>query len=95
MEQAFGGAISAQRLVDWGRHEAAVRLVQHGEATPPFFGRTKPPLATRHNPKPFRATVSRERFTTDRKVVEGRLNRWISSADAVETRRGRKHGENC
>jgi len=94
MELAFGGAVPAQRLVDLGRHEVAVRLLQDGEATSPFFGMTKPPLATRQNSQPFRATVSRERFTTDRKTVERRLNRWISSADAVETRRRRKHGEN-
>jgi hypothetical protein len=85
MEKAFGNEFRAQQLVDFGRHEIAVRLTEDGENRVPFQAKTLPPLELRAGRKEKLITRSRERFAQPRQVVEEKLHHWIS-ANAADSR---------
>lgn len=76
MEKAFGKEFLAQRLVDLGRYEIAVKMSENGDNRFPFLAKTLPPLKCGGGDKCKLTARSRERFSMPRSIVEEKLNRW-------------------
>ena len=77
LEKEFGQEFTAKTLADLDRYEAVVKLLVDGTNLQPFRARTLPPLARVHNRAQALIARSRQTYTSPRKVVEARLNRWI------------------
>jgi Type IV secretion-system coupling protein DNA-binding domain len=82
MEKEFGKTFPASAIVDLDRYEAVVKLLQDGMNLTPFRARMLPPLENRVGRKAKLIARSRERFATPRRVIEGKINRWMDSTGA-------------
>jgi hypothetical protein len=82
LQKEFGNAFTAAALSDLDRYEAAVKLLEDGTNKTPFRATMLPPIQNRVGRKDKLITCSRERFTMPRAVVEDKLDRWMSSANA-------------
>ena len=79
MEKEFGKSFTASTLADLERYEAIVKLLVEGSNLEPFRARMLPPLGSRTGRKEKLIALSRERFAMPRRVIEGKLNRWMGS----------------
>jgi len=77
MAKEFGNAVPPASLADLERYEAVVKLLVEGSNLEPFRAAMLPPLETRHGRKEKLIALSRERFSTSRASIEGKLNRWM------------------
>jgi hypothetical protein len=82
LEKEFGQAFPASAIADLNRYEAIVKLLEHGANREPFRAKMLPPLENRVGRKDKLIARSRERFAMKRAVIEAKLNRWMTSADA-------------
>jgi energy-coupling factor transporter ATP-binding protein EcfA2 len=85
MEKEFGKTFSASTIADLDRYEAVVKLLVDGTNEEPFRAKMLPPLENRVGRKQKLIALSRERFTTPRAVVDGKLTRWMTSDEDVST----------
>ena len=76
-----GHEFAAQQLVDLDRYEVAVKLLENGTNKQPFRALTLPPLETRTGRREKLIARSRERFATQRRVIEVKLNAWMATGD--------------
>ncbi len=77
LEREFGEEYSARSFVELGNHEVCAKILDGGRCRQPFFGKTLPPLGTRHGRRQIIIRRSRERYARPRNVVEGKIRRWM------------------
>lgn len=73
----FGSGYSPAQFTDLANHEIRVKLLEQGESTEPFLGRTSPPRFRRYGRGAKLLHRSRERFGVRRNLVEGKIHRWL------------------
>jgi hypothetical protein len=73
----FGSEYSPGQFTDLGNYEIRVKLLEHGEYTEPFLGKTTPPSPDFHGHRKNLLKRSRERFGTRRDLVESKIRRWL------------------
>jgi hypothetical protein len=77
LEQEFGDSYAASHFTELENFEVCVKLLSDGKHNYPFSGKTFPPMdlccGRRENIK----KRSREKYGTARKIVEGRIDRWM------------------
>jgi hypothetical protein len=88
MEKEFGKAFPASALADLGRYEAIVKLLEDGANREPFRATTLPPLENRIARKEKLIAQSRERFATQRAIIEDKLDRWMNPRDVAQKQIG-------
>ena len=81
MEKEFGKTFTATALADLERYEAAVKLLEDGANQEPFRAKMLPPLENRIGRRDKLVALSRERFATQRAVIEDKLTRWMKTVD--------------
>lgn len=74
LQAEFGHEFATQQLVDLDRYEVAVKLLENGTNKQPFRALTLPPLEAGTGRREKRIARSRERFATQRRVIENKLN---------------------
>jgi len=79
LEKELGRTFPAAALADLERYQAAVKLLEDGTNTTPFMANMLPPLQNRVGRKDRLIRQSRERFSSPRAVVEGKIERWMAS----------------
>lgn len=77
LEKEFGGEYSRASFTELGNYEVCAKLIEGGNYARPFMGKTMPPLGTWYGRKEAMIRRSREKYSTPRSVVEGKLQRWI------------------
>lgn len=77
LEKEFGEAYHRSQFVGLGNHEVCAKLLNNGYQCEPFIGRTLPPGGTRYGRREAVVRRSREKRATERKKVEGKIERWI------------------
>jgi len=82
MEKEFGKTFPAAVMADLDRYEAVVKLLEDGTNRTPFRAKMFPPSTNGVGRKQTIIARSRERFATQRYIVEGKLNRWMASVEA-------------
>lgn len=78
LAKEFGGTFSVNMLADLGRYEAVVKLLEDGTNRQPFLAKMPPPLENHAGRRDRLIARSRERFATQRGIVEEKLNRWMT-----------------
>lgn len=78
MHGQFGEAFVPSQFVDLDRFEMFVRLFQDGAAREPFRARALPPIENRIGRAAKLIARSREKYSSNRSVIEAKLNRWIA-----------------
>jgi hypothetical protein len=78
LKKEFGNVFEIQQFADLNRYEVLVNLLESGTNRTPFRGRTLEPLKHLVGRKRNLIARSRERFASQRMLVEGKLNRWIN-----------------
>lgn len=78
LRDEFGHEFAEQQLVDLDRFELVVKLLENGTNRTPFRAMSLAPLENRVGRRDKLVRLSRERFATPRKEVEGRLERWMA-----------------
>jgi hypothetical protein len=73
-----GGCVSARVFTDLPNFEVIAKLLINGEQQEPFTGRTGVPKAIRYGRRESIIQFSRERYATERYVVEEKIHRWLS-----------------
>jgi hypothetical protein len=81
LKKEFGNVFETKQFVDLNQYEVLVNLLESGTNRTPFRGRTLEPLGNRVGRKEKLIARSRERFATQRTIVESKLNRWITGQD--------------
>jgi hypothetical protein len=81
LEKEFSNTLPASVLADLDRYEAVVKLLEYGTNTTPFRAKMLAPLENHTGRKGTLVTLSRERFSTPRAVIEEKLKRWMQSLD--------------
>jgi hypothetical protein len=79
LQAEFGNEFVAGQLVDLGRFEMVVRLLEDGVSKTPCRARSLPSLENRIGRPEKLIALSRERLATPRAVVEDKLARWLSA----------------
>jgi hypothetical protein len=82
LEKEFGKTFSTGALADLDRYEAVVKLLEHGANATPFRAKMLPPMEHWTHCKETFISQSRTQFSTPRKNVEDKINRWIGLPDA-------------
>jgi hypothetical protein len=78
LEKEFGNTFTISSLADLGRYEAVAKLLEDGTNQEPFRAKMLPPLGDRVGRRNKLITLSRQRFSRTRVVIEGKLRRWVS-----------------
>ena len=78
LAKEFGNTVPAKALADLEAYEIVIKLLENGTNAEPFRGKTLAPLANRVGRRQKLIARSRERFSTDRKTVEEKLQRWVN-----------------
>ena len=77
LEQAFGELVRASQFTSLGNHEVYAKLLADGQDCEPFLGKTLPPIGVRHGRRGKIVQRSREKYATQRHVVENKIKRWL------------------
>ena len=77
LKKEFGSAYVAQHFVDLDQYEVLVKTLNEGIPTEPFRGKSLPPVENRIGRRANLLQHSRERFTTQRIIVERKLRQWM------------------
>jgi energy-coupling factor transporter ATP-binding protein EcfA2 len=77
LQAEFGHEFVAAQLVELGRFELIVKLLEDGVSKTPFRARSLPPAGNRIGRKEKLIALSRQRFATPKAVVEDKLARWL------------------
>jgi hypothetical protein len=75
LERQFGGVYARSHFTGLENFELCARLL-HRES---FLARSLPPLVTSRRRRDIIMRRSREKYSTRRKIVEGRIERWLKS----------------
>jgi hypothetical protein len=73
LERHFGGSYTPSHFTGLGNFELCARLLNRE----PFLGQSLPPLATERRRREIIKRRSREKYSTSRKVVEERIEKWM------------------
>lgn len=73
LERQFGGSYTQSQFTNLDNYELCARLL-HRE---PFLGTSLPPLVTSRNRREIIKRRSREKYCTNRSLVEERISRWL------------------
>lgn len=73
LERQFGGDYTRAQFTGLENFELCARLLNRE----PFLGRSLPPLATARNRRQAIVRRSQEKYSTNRKVVEERIEKWL------------------
>lgn len=76
----FGGSYLPRHFADLANFEVCAKLLSEGGSADPFLGTTLPPFLPRYSKRETIIARSRERFSTPRRLVEERIERWLSKA---------------
>ena len=79
LERAFGDAFLARQFSDLSNQEVRVKLLNNGGYADPFLGRTLVPPFSCHGRRKQLIRDSRRRYATPRRIVEGKIRRWMRS----------------
>jgi type IV secretory pathway TraG/TraD family ATPase VirD4 len=77
LEGEFGDSYIPARYAGLGNHEICAKLLTHGQDCEPFFGKTLPPRTQHNGRREIIIRRSREKYSTNREVVENRIKRWL------------------
>jgi hypothetical protein len=75
----FGEEFATDQFVDLNQFEIFVRSIENGRTAASFRGRTLPPIDNLVGRRDKLIRRCRERYATNREVVETKLKRWISN----------------
>ncbi|HTM68105.1 MAG TPA: type IV secretion system DNA-binding domain-containing protein [Candidatus Binatia bacterium] len=84
MEQEFTPRFTPEDLVNLKKFEVYLKLMIDGASSEPFSAATLPPIAVRTGSTEKVIKVSRERYSTQRKVIEDKVIKW-SGFGTVDT----------
>ncbi len=84
LAREFGHFFAPQQFTDLPNHHVLVRHLRQDDVGDPCHGVTTPTDFPRHNRREKLIRRSRERFTTPRRVVEGRIGRWLGRHDPAD-----------
>ena len=73
LERQFGGGYTPSQFTGLGNFELCARLLNRD----PFLGKSLPPLLTSRSRRNVIIRRSRQKYCTKRKVIEGRIERWL------------------
>ena len=73
LERQFGSGYARPHFTGLGNYELCARLLNRE----PFLGKSLPPLVTARRRREIIRKRSREKYSTKRKVVEERIERWL------------------
>lgn len=76
MENEFTPVFTPEDLVNLPKYNMYIKLMVDGVATQPFSAVTLPPIAKATGSEAKVVAVSRERYATDRSVIEEKVLRW-------------------
>ncbi|MBI5734124.1 MAG: type IV secretion system DNA-binding domain-containing protein [Candidatus Kerfeldbacteria bacterium] len=76
LEKEFGPTFTSEDLVSLPKYHIYIKLMIDGVTSSPFSATTLPPVGLRTNNREKVIKVSRERYATNRSVVEERILRW-------------------
>jgi energy-coupling factor transporter ATP-binding protein EcfA2 len=74
LERQFGGGYARSQFTGLENFELCARLLNRE----PFVGRSLPPIATTRKRREIIVRRSREKYSTRRKLVEERIERWLT-----------------
>ncbi|MDB6019630.1 MAG: hypothetical protein JWR19_4119 [Pedosphaera sp.] len=77
LEKELGKTFPVSAIADLDRYEAVIKLLENGTNKEPFRARMLSPLETGIGTKQKLIALSRERFATQRNVIEGKLRHWM------------------
>jgi hypothetical protein len=80
LARAFGGGYVADHFSALSNHEVRVKLLHGGGYADPFLARTLAPFSTRYGHGNNVIRRSRQRYATPRRIVEGKIRRWMGEA---------------
>jgi hypothetical protein len=76
-EQAFGETHNASQFSGLSNGEICAKLLSDGQDTEPVIGRTFPQQGTRHGRRDAIILRSREKYSTPRSKIEGKVEQWM------------------
>lgn len=77
LEQAYGGIVRAGQFTNLQNREVYAKLLSSGRDMAPVYGRTLPPLGTRHGRHERAIRRSREKYAAKREDVERKIQKWL------------------
>lgn len=77
LEKAFGKTYASSAFTTLSNGEVYAKITTHGQAVEPFFGRTAPPQKRQHDWTGSIMQNSRQRYATQRDVIERRIKKWL------------------
>lgn len=73
LERQFGGAYTRSQFANLDNYELCARFLNQQ----PFLAKSMPPLSTKHQRRDAVIRRSREKYGTNQKIVEERIERWL------------------
>jgi hypothetical protein len=83
LEKTFGEGHRAGQFTSLSNGEVCAKILTDGQDTEPFLGRTLPPYGKRYGKRATILRRSRERFSVDRRIIEGRIESWMRRSKAL------------
>lgn len=77
LEREFGSAFPAGNFTRLGNYEVYAKLLNRGEWSEPFSGKTSLPSGERHGRSATIIRRSREKYAMKRDVIEDKIRRWL------------------
>jgi hypothetical protein len=77
LSHEFAGAFDPKRFVELGKYQVCAKLLTDGTYNEPFMGVTSPPLDVRFGGRENLISRSREKYASQRLVVEDKIQRWL------------------
>lgn len=84
MEKEFMPTFTPEDLINLAKFQIYLKLMVDGVATPPFSSNTLAPIAKRTGSEDKVIAVSRERYASERSVIEEKVLRWSGMERAGE-----------
>jgi hypothetical protein len=73
----YGRSYTSSQFSSLGNFEVLVKLLAQGEHGEPFYGRTLPPIQFRSGRREHVIRRSREKYASQRRVVEEKIGYWM------------------
>ncbi len=77
LEREFGSTYAAGNFTRLGNYEVYAKLLNRGEWSEPFAGKTSSPIGKRHGRSEAIIRRSREKYAMRRDVIEDKIRRWL------------------
>jgi len=80
LEQEFLPDFNRQHLQNLEKYQIYLKLLIDGMSSRPFSARTLPPIENlhKHSRKEIVIQASRQRYSTPRKIIEAKINKWFT-----------------